>query len=344
MDLYAAYQTAMASGDFEAVTYGSFSPTVGVGGLAQLCVASSCASAASSQGSFSLAGTVFKILCNRRVLVGYHALHKYATSLPVGSCLFQLPISTSAFYPANPWSDRRRSLRWFLVDRAWLLGSRVYGASCTISAQLGAIRLCETNAPTSLGGTSVTIGGQAAFASRLRQPESGERPSPSGVVTRIPRPRRKYILRFQHGLQGEFDGDSARAASPRHLRDQRKTVCVCGIGPGCVLYSSARLLGGRLEQSRQTGNTIILYGSASGPVTPNIPAGRVAGPSQHRGKPQYLVRRCSGNCCICRIIARFRRTLSVQRSCAQHPCERQNTRDLQPSRHSQHANPVPLGR
>ena len=277
MDLYAAYQTAMASGDFEAVTYGSFSPSVGVGGLAQLCVASSCGSAASSQGSFYLAVPFSKSSAAGEFLWDITLSVSFAAGLPVGSYVFfSFPSPPPPFIRQTRGAIGAGAFGGFssIAPGSWI---EVYGADLAIGTRSwGAIDFNGTNAPTSLGGTSVTIGGQAAFIEYV---------SPTQVNAQVPS---GVSLGFQDLVVNTASGSSTAykvnvtATQPGLLAPASFLIN----GTQYVLAVSAQdayyilppgSLAGASSNRAKPGDTIILYGSGFGPVTPNIPAGQVAG-------------------------------------------------------------------
>jgi uncharacterized protein (TIGR03437 family) len=277
MDLYAAYQTAMASGDFEAVTYGSFGPTVGVGGLAQLCVASSCGSAASSQGTFYLAVPFSKSSAAGEFFWDITLAVNFAAGLPVGSYVFfSFPSPPVPFVRQTRGAISAGAFGGFssMAPGSWI---EIYGADLGVGTRTwGAIDFNGANAPTSLGGTSVTIGGQSAFVDYV-SPTQVNAQLPSGVGPG-----------FQDLVVSTASGSSAAypvnvtATQPGLLAPASFLIN----GTQYVLTVSAQdtyyilppgSLAGVSSNRAKPGDTVILYGSGFGPVTPNIPAGQVAG-------------------------------------------------------------------
>jgi uncharacterized protein (TIGR03437 family) len=277
LDLYAAYQTALASGDFGAATYGAFGPTVGLGSVAQLCVASSCGSASSSQGTFSLAVPFSKSSAAGEFLWDITLSVNFAAGLPVGSyVLFSFPFPPAPFIRQARGAISAGAFGGFssMAPGSWI---EIYGADLAVGTRTwGALDFDLTNAPTSLGGTGVTIGGQAAFIDYV-SPTQVNAQVPSGVG-----------LGFQNLAVSTASGMSAAytvnvtATQPGLLAPASFLIN----GTQYVLAVSAQdtyyilppgSLSGVPTNHAKPGDTVILYGSGFGPVTPNIAAGQVVG-------------------------------------------------------------------
>jgi uncharacterized protein (TIGR03437 family) len=133
------------------------------------------------------------------------------------------------------------------------------------------------NAPTALGGTSVTIGGQAAFIDFI-SPGQVNALVPSDVATGTPAmtvtvgsltsaPYNVTVNAFEPGLD-----------APSSFKIGGTQYVVATFADGSYVLP-AGAIAGLNSQPAQAGDEIVLYGIGFGPVTPTIPAGQLVGVS-----------------------------------------------------------------
>jgi uncharacterized protein (TIGR03437 family) len=159
-----------------------------------------------------------------------------------------------------------------IAPGSWI---EIYGSNLSINSRswTGA-DFSGANAPTSLDGTKVTVGGQAAFIDYI---------SPGQVNAQVP-------SNVGTGPQAIVATTAAGASAPY-------TITVNSVQPGLLAPSSFNIAGkqnavalfsdgktyvlppgtisGVTSRRAQPGDTITFYGVGFGPVTPSIPAGQV---------------------------------------------------------------------
>jgi len=130
------------------------------------------------------------------------------------------------------------------------------------------------NAPISLDGTSVTIGGQAAFIDYI-SPGQVNALVPSNVATGA----QQITVTTAAGTSAPFTltvnavEPGLLAPASFNVNGAQYAVALFADG-GYVLPTGA--VAGLTSQAASPGDTIVLYGVGFGPVTPNIPAGQLA--------------------------------------------------------------------
>jgi uncharacterized protein (TIGR03437 family) len=152
----------------------------------------------------------------------------------------------------------------------------IYGMNFSSEAQSwSSANFTGNDAPTSLGGISVSLGGQAAFVDYVSGGQVNVQ-LPSNIATGGPLP-----LTLTNG-----SGTSA----PVNLTvnaTQPGLLSPTGFQVGGMQYVAAQhadgtyvlpigAIGGITSRPAQPGETIVMYGVGFGPVTPNIPAGEIA--------------------------------------------------------------------
>ena len=129
------------------------------------------------------------------------------------------------------------------------------------------------NAPTSLGGTSVTIGGQSAFIDFI-SPGQVNALVPSHVTTGV-----QQIILTAGGVASNPVTVTINAVQPGLLAPPSFNVngtqyAVATFGDGSYVLPTGAI-SGITSRPAQPGNEIVLYGVGFGPVTPAIPAGQL---------------------------------------------------------------------
>jgi uncharacterized protein (TIGR03437 family) len=130
------------------------------------------------------------------------------------------------------------------------------------------------NAPTSLDGTSVYIGGQAAFVDYI-SPGQVNAQVPSSVATGV----QQITVETASGTSAPFN-ITVNAVQPG--LDAPASFNVNGIQYAVALFPDnvtyvlpTGAIPGVASRPAQPGDTVMLYGVGFGPVTPDIPAGQI---------------------------------------------------------------------
>jgi len=140
------------------------------------------------------------------------------------------------------------------------------------------------NAPTSLDGTSVTIGGQAAFLDYVSPTQVnaqvpsniGTGPQPVVVTTAVGASAPITIADDQSGpvtVTVNQDQPGLLAPSAFNIGGKQYVAALFSDGATYVLPPGA--ISGVTSRRAQPGDIITFYGIGFGPVTPNIPAGQI---------------------------------------------------------------------
>ncbi|MBV9770628.1 MAG: hypothetical protein JOZ32_13720 [Bryobacterales bacterium] len=130
------------------------------------------------------------------------------------------------------------------------------------------------NAPTSLDGTSVTIGGLAAFVDYI-SPDQVNAQVPSGVGTG-PQP---VIVTTATGSTAPsnitINQTEPGLLAPTTFNAGGKQYVVALFGDGLTYVLPPGAISSLTSREAVPGDEIVLYGVGFGPVTPNIPAGQM---------------------------------------------------------------------
>jgi uncharacterized protein (TIGR03437 family) len=150
----------------------------------------------------------------------------------------------------------------------------IYGVNlATDSRNWNASDFVGGNAPTSLDGTSVTIGGQKAFVSYI-SPSQVNALVPSNVATR----QQTVTVTNASGATNAF-AITINAVEPGLLATSN--FLVNGTQYAVALNSDGTYalptgaIAGLVSHPATPGDTLVLYGLGFGPVTPSIPAGQL---------------------------------------------------------------------
>ncbi|MBV9506483.1 MAG: hypothetical protein JO323_15920 [Acidobacteriia bacterium] len=131
------------------------------------------------------------------------------------------------------------------------------------------------NAPTSLDGTTVTVGGQSAFISYISPGQVN-----ALVPSTVPRGQQQIIVTTGVGASAAY-GIMVNAAEPGLLATPQFKVG--GLQYAVAFHTDGTFIlpvgaiAGLNSRPAQPGETITFYGVGFGPVTPSIPAGQLAG-------------------------------------------------------------------
>lgn len=130
------------------------------------------------------------------------------------------------------------------------------------------------NAPTSLDGTKVTIGGQSAFVDYI-SPGQINAQVPSTVSTG-PQP---VVVSTATGASSAYtitvNADEPGLLAPSSFNIGGKQYVAALFSDGATYVLPAGAIAGVPSKRAQAGDTITLYGIGFGPVVPDIPAGQI---------------------------------------------------------------------
>ncbi len=151
----------------------------------------------------------------------------------------------------------------------------IYGSNLAPdSRQWGGTDFNGVNAPTSLDGTSVTVGGEAAFVDYI-SPGQVNAQVPSNAGTGL----QQITVTTAGGTSSPFNitvnpvEPGLLAPASFDLNGIQYAVALFSDGVTYVLPSGA--ISGVSSRPAKPGDTIVLYGVGFGPVTPDIPAGQI---------------------------------------------------------------------
>ena len=160
-----------------------------------------------------------------------------------------------------------------IAPATWI---EIYGfnLSTTLKRVWGGSDFNGVQAPTSLGGTTVTIGGKPAYVDYV-SPEQVNAQVPSGIGTG---PQPVVVTTF--GGPSVATNVTVNAIEPGILAPSAFKVAagqyVVALFPNGTTYVLPPGLTNAVPTARaKPGDTIILYGVGFGPVTPNIDAGQI---------------------------------------------------------------------
>ena len=129
------------------------------------------------------------------------------------------------------------------------------------------------NAPTSLDGTSVTIGSESAFVDYI-SPGQVNAQVPSNIATGI----QQIIVKTAGGTSSPFN-ITVNTVQPGLLAPASFNLngiqYVWAVFPDGTFVLPEGAISGVSSRPAKPGDTIILYGIGFGPVTPDIPAGQI---------------------------------------------------------------------
>jgi uncharacterized protein (TIGR03437 family) len=275
-DLYAAFQSATATGNFDALAFGLFSPTVATASSVQMCVASSCSGIANPPAPYSLSAP-FSLAASAGAFFWDVTLTlNFGAGSPVGSfILFSYPAVSVPVIRSSQGVISASAFGAFstVAPGSWI---EIYGTNLAAGTRSwGTLDFNGPNAPITLGGTSVSIEGMPAFVDYV-SPGQVNAQVPSGVGTGT----QFLTVTTAAGASAAYLVNVA-ATSPGLLAPA--SFNIAGIPyVGALTIQGAYILppgaiAGVTTQRATPGETIVLYGVGFGSVTPNIPAGQIVG-------------------------------------------------------------------
>jgi uncharacterized protein (TIGR03437 family) len=156
-----------------------------------------------------------------------------------------------------------------IAPATWI---EIYGTNlATATGAWGSSNFNGNDAPTTLGGTSVTVGGQSAFVNYV-SPGQVNVQVPSNVATG----QQPVIVTTIGGASNAFSAN-VNATEPGLLAppsfDINGTQYAVALFPTQFYVLPPGAITGLVSKRAQPGDTIMLYGIGFGPVTPDNPAG-----------------------------------------------------------------------
>jgi len=150
----------------------------------------------------------------------------------------------------------------------------IYGSNlATDTRQWGSADFNGVNAPTSLDGTFVTVGGQSAFVYYI-SPGQVDAQVPSNVGTGL----QEIRVQAGGGTSSTFN-ITVNAVEPGLLApasfDLNGIQYAVATFSGGTYVLPAGAIAGMSSRAASPGDTVVLYGVGFGPVTPDIPAGQI---------------------------------------------------------------------
>jgi uncharacterized protein (TIGR03437 family) len=151
----------------------------------------------------------------------------------------------------------------------------IYGTNlATDSRSWGSSDFNGENAPTSLDGTSVSIGGQAAFVYYI-SPTQVDAQVPSNVATGS----QPLIVKTPSGSSAPvnitINATEPGLLAPSSFDIGGKQYVVALFSDNITYVLPAGAIAGIPSRAAQPGETITMYGVGFGPVVPNVPAGQI---------------------------------------------------------------------
>jgi uncharacterized protein (TIGR03437 family) len=275
-DLYAAFQATTATGNFDAIAYGLFSPTVSSASTVQMCVATSCSGIANPPAPYNLSAPFSLTASGGAFFWDITLTLNFGGGSPVGSyILFSYPAPSVPVIRQSQGVISAGSFGAFstVAPGSWI---EIYGTNLAAGTRnWGTADFNGVNAPTTLGGTSVSIEGMPAFVDYV-SPGQVNAQVPSGVGTGT----QFLTVTTAAGASAAYLVNVA-AASPGLLAPA--SFNIAGISYVGALTAQGTYilppgaLAGVTTQRATPGETIVLYGVGFGPVTPAIPAGQIVG-------------------------------------------------------------------
>jgi len=175
-----------------------------------------------------------------------------------------------------------------IAPGSWI---EIYGTNLSTDQRLWASTDFQGNsAPTSLDGTSVSIGGQAAFVEFISGGQVDAQ-VPSNVATGSQSLTVKTVAGTSTAVTVTINSTEPGMLAPPSLNIGGTQYLDAHFTDGATLVLPPGAIPGVASQRAKAGDTIVLYGVGFGPVNPNILAGQIVPvqpPNQLITAPQIL--------------------------------------------------------
>jgi len=271
LDLFSAFQSNFGTANFSEGLTGIFSPTIASTSAAQMCVATICTATVIPPGPFDVSASYSLAPSGGAFNFDNTITAFFGAGSPIGSyILFSVPppvapnvvgaISASAFGGFSSFAPG-----------SWI---EIYGTNLSTGTRYwGGEDFNGVNAPTALGGTSVTIGGAAAFVEYI-SPLQIDVQVPSGVGTG----GQTLIVTTAAGSSAPFpvtlDAIEPGLLAAPSFKIGGVQYVVAQFADGTYVLPPGALAGVTSSRARP-GDTIVIYGIGFGSVSPDMPAGEL---------------------------------------------------------------------
>jgi uncharacterized protein (TIGR03437 family) len=271
LDAFTAFQSPFTTGNFGEALEGAFSFNVASSSSVQLCTAGVCTATVSPPGSFNTSASYSLAPSNGGFTFdNTFTVHFGAGSSQGSYILFNFPAlpAPSVNHAINAGAYGGAST---IAPGSWI---EIYGSNLAVGTRVwGTADFNGINAPTSLGGTSVTVGGQAAFVDYVSSGQINVQ-VPSGVGSGT----QPLVVTTAAGSSTAF-AVTVAAVSPGLLApaafNVNGTQYVVALFPDGTYVLPPGAIPGITSRRANPGDTITLYGIGFGPVTPAIAAGQI---------------------------------------------------------------------
>ena len=273
LDIFTAYQSTFSTGNFAAALTGTFSPNVAGSSSVEVCVDGACAGPVSPPGPFNQSVSFSQTASNGGFSFDDAYTAHFGAGSPVGAYIvFNYPALSSPVI-ASVISASGYGAFPAIAPGSWI---EIYGSNLALGQRIWeGSDFMGTAAPQALGGTTVTVGGQAAFVEYVSTGQVNVQ-VPSNVAT-SPQP---LILTTPAGASAVYTA-TVSATEPGLLAPA--LFLIGGTQYAEALFSDETTyvlppgaIPGLTSRRAKPGDTIILYGVGFGPVTPDTPAGQIA--------------------------------------------------------------------
>jgi uncharacterized protein (TIGR03437 family) len=273
IDLFAGYQSSAGTGNFGEVLTGGFSANIAGGSSVQLCTDGVCTSAATPPGTFNTSANYSQNASGGGFLIDNTFTVHFGAGSPAGSyVLLNFPaLAVPEVTPGGAFSAGAFGGSYMLAPGTWV---EIYGANlATGTLTWGSADFNGVNAPTTLGGTSVTIGGQPAYIDFV-SPGQVNVQVPSGIGTGA----QTLIVKTAAGSSASSNVNlgptSPGLLAPPALKLNGVQYLGAFFSDGTFVLPPGAIAGINSRRARP-GDTITLYGIGFGPVTPAISPGQI---------------------------------------------------------------------
>jgi uncharacterized protein (TIGR03437 family) len=253
---------------------GHFGPTVASSSSVELCIQRACSSIARPPGAFAPPSFATNVTESDNVISQdfTYTVH-FGSGSPVAAYIVfnDVPLSlpvVSDIIGAGAYGGFQAA-----APGSWI---EIYGSNLALgSSGWGSIDFIGVHAPTTLGGTSVTVGGQAAFVDYV-SPGQVNVQVPSNVATGP----QEVIVTTAAGA-GAAHSITMHATEPGLLAppsfDVGGTQYVVALfsGSATTYVLPPGAISGITSKRAKPGDRITIYGVGFGPVKPDIPAGQL---------------------------------------------------------------------
>lgn len=274
IDVLSGFQSNFGTGNFTDGLAGSFSSNIAGSSTVETCVGppstSSCSATASPTAPFDLTVQFAQAPSGGAFSFDYTDIVTFGAGSPAGSYVLfgQLPqgpqvlgvVSASAFGEFST-----------VAPGSWI---EIYGTNLAVGTRgWSTSDFGGVNGPSTLGGTSVTIGGQPAFVDYI---------SPLQVNVQVPgnlgTGSQPLVVATAAGASAAFqvtvDATAPGLLAASNFKVNGTPYVVAQFADGTYVLPTGAVAG-LTSRPAQPGDTIVIYGVGFGLVTPNTPPGQL---------------------------------------------------------------------